>query len=295
MSWEDTFTSWAKPPGKTEQEKCDNAENAVREAIGKSLVLLDKNVSVFPQGSYYNRTNIRTDSDVDLCVLCTDSFFYELPDGFTAANFGISTPADYPHSAFRGHVHEALNSHFGTSAVHHGNKAFDIHENSSRVDADAVPCFEYRWYRNNGSYITGTAFLSKEEKRIINWPEQSYQNGKGKNERTGRRYRAAVRILKNLRNRMQEEKITDANDIASFLIESLVWNVPDDSFGHSTLTDDIRDVLAHTFNNTMTSETCKEWREVNKLKYLFRDAVQPWTLSQTHGFLDAAWDYIGFK
>lgn len=295
MSWEDTFTSWSHPPGKTEQEKSDNAENAIREAVGNSLVLLEKNVSVSPQGSYRNRTNVRTDSDVDLCVLCTDSIFFDLPDGFTAADFQISTPATYPHPTFRSHVHEALTSHFGDSAVHHGNKAFDIHENSYRVDADAVPCFEYRRYSADGTYITGAAFLTQEGKRIINWPEQSYQNGKAKNERTGKRYRAVVRILKNLRNKMQENKVAAADDIASFLIESLVWNVPDIGFGHDTLTSDVRYALMHTFNNTLSFVDCKEWGEVNELKYLFRDAVQPWTLSQAHGFLSAAWDYIGFE
>lgn len=93
---------------------------------------------------------------------------------------------------------------------------------------------------------------------------------------------------------MQEEKISAANDIASFLIECLVWNTPNEGFNHDTYWSDVRYVLMHTFNNTLEDERCKGWREVNELKYLFRGG-QPWTREQAHDFLSAAWDYIGFK
>ena len=93
---------------------------------------------------------------------------------------------------------------------------------------------------------------------------------------------------------MQEEKIAAAHNIASFLIESLVWNTPNEKFNYSTYSDVVRDILAHTFNNTLSDEECKEWGEVNELKYLFRDG-KPWSRVQAHSFLSAAWDYIGFE
>ena len=40
----------------------------------------------------------------------------------------------------------------------------------------------------------------------------------------------------------------------SFLIDSLVWNVPDEGFGHVAYKDDVRWVLAHLFNNTIRVE-----------------------------------------
>ena len=93
---------------------------------------------------------------------------------------------------------------------------------------------------------------------------------------------------------MQEDKITAANDVASFLIECLVWNVPNEGFNHSLYREDVQYVLADTFNNTLSDELCKEWGEVNELKYMFRSGT-PWTRQQAHDFLSAAWDYIGFK
>ena len=59
----------AKPPGKTEQDRCDNAATAIRKAIEASDKLRSHRVSVFAQGSYRNNTNVRKDSDVDIGVL----------------------------------------------------------------------------------------------------------------------------------------------------------------------------------------------------------------------------------
>jgi hypothetical protein len=191
-------------------------------------------------------------------------------------------------------VGAALTSYFGQSEVTRGNKAFDLHANTYRVDADVVPCFEYDWHQDNGTCSLGTAFLANDGGRINNWPEQSYGNGVVKNDATGRRFKALVRILKRLRNSMDEDAIAAVKPIPSFLIECLAWNVPNDHFGHSTYTGDIRAALAYLFNNTMKREDCGEWGEINELKYLFWSG-QPWTLGQAHAFIFAAWDYVGFE
>lgn len=93
---------------------------------------------------------------------------------------------------------------------------------------------------------------------------------------------------------MEEKGFTAVKPIPSYLIECLVWNVPDEGFGQTYFTADVRYALAHVFNETMTDEKCGEWGEVNELKYLFRSA-QPWTRVQAHAFADAAWNYIGFE
>ena len=74
-NWEDVFCTWGGAPSATEQTKCENAERAVRKAIDASVKLNTRNIEVFAQGSYANRTNVRQDSDVDICVLCNDAFF----------------------------------------------------------------------------------------------------------------------------------------------------------------------------------------------------------------------------
>jgi hypothetical protein len=122
----------------------------------------------------------------------------------------------------------------------------------------------------------------------------NYLNGAAKNGVTGQCFKAAVRILKRLRYKLIEEGSAVASRIPPYLVECLVWNVPNEGFQHETRTDDIRYVLAHLRNETRAYEACKEWGEVNELKYLFRTA-QPWMLTDAHNFLQAAWYYFGFR
>lgn len=293
-NWESTFSNWAKPPGKTEQDKSDNSERAIRTAISSSVALSSRSVSVFPQGSYRNRTTVRQDSDVDICVMCTESIFYDLPDGMSSGDFGITVPAPYPYSQFKRDVHNALVSHFGSSAVLRGNKAFDIHENTYRVDADVVAAFKYHLYRRDGTYLQGTSFPPDSGGRINNWPDQHYDNGVSKNTATGRRFKALTRIAKRLRNEMENSGVSAAINIPSFLIECLVWNVPNEGFGHPTYWDDLRYVLVHLYNSTLKNEDCSNWTEVNGIKYLFH-ASQPWSRVAANGFIAAALSHVGYS
>lgn len=298
MSWEDKFQNWGKPPSETEQEKCDNAERAVRKAIAASPALKDRDTRVFVQGSYRNRTNVRFDSDVDICVLCKDVCFvdYSMSEGLVDGDVGL-TSHPYTYAEFKNDVEAALRSYFGSGSVTRGNKAFDIHENTYRVDADVVACFEHRRYMGrpgNYRYLSGTQLLPDKGGIIINWPEQHYENGVGKNDATNRRFKAIVRALKRLRNEMDDEGILAVKVIPSYLIECLVWNAPNEKFGYPSYTSEMRSCLAHLFNNTISFDDCKEWGEINELKYLFRDS-QPWTLPQAHNFVSAAWDYVGFE
>ena len=293
MALEDSLTSWAKPPGMTEQTKCDNAVRGIRSAIEGRANLSARSIRIFAQGSFCNRTNVRQDSDVDVCILCNNTVLFDLPPGTSGADFGF-TPIEYQYSQYKDDVGSALTSHFGANGVTRGKKAFDVHENTYRVDADAVAAFEYRRYHTDGSYLSGTAFVPDGKFRIINWPEQNYANGVLKNKATGGRFKDVVRILKRLRNKMDDEHIAAAKPVPSFLIECLVWNVPDNYFGHDTFTSDVRHALAHLFNSTRKVEDCSEWGEVNELKYLFRDG-QPWTMQHAHDFVSAAWDYLEFK
>jgi hypothetical protein len=295
--WESVFCSWGSAPSATELEKCANAERAIRKAIDASTQLSSREIEVFAQGSYGNRTNVGQESDVDICVLCRDVFFtdYSLSQGLNDGILGYK-PGSYSYPQFKNDVEAALKSYFGAASVGRGKKAFDVHANSYRVDADVVPCFEHRRLMGTpeGNWIEyGTQLLPDNGGMIVNWPRQNYKNGVDKNATTSRRFKAVVRILKRLRNEMVENGHKVAEIIPSYLIECLIWNVPNDGFGFEQYRADVRYALAHLWNETRSDDTCNEWGEINELKYLFRG--QPWCRSDVNSFLDAAWDYIGFR
>lgn len=296
---EESFTSWSAGPSKTEGEKCERAETAVRKAINACQKLAGLDISVFAQGSYKARTNVRQDSDVDVCVRYKTTFFPDYPDGMTKQDFD-HIDGTMSFAAFKSMVEKALKDYFGESGVTRGNKAFDVHANTYRIDADVVPTFDHRRYtgkkKADGTwqYYSGVAFNPDSGGLIKNWPDQNYVNGVNRNDATRRRYKRVIRIFKRLRNKMQEDKIPEASNIASFLIESLVWNTPLEALQHETYTESVKQVVIAVWNSTKTDEECSKWVEVNQMKWLFR-ATQPWTREQTHKFMQAAWNYIGYK
>lgn len=271
----------------------------MRKAIRADKRLAALDISVFAQGSYRARTNVRQNSDVDICVRYNSEFFPDYPKGTTRETFG-HVEGSLPFADFKDMVQDALEDYFGKAGITRGNKAFKVHANTYRIDADVVPTIEHRRYTGkktrDGShhYLTGVALFSDSGHCIINWPEQTYDNGVALNTATGRKYKRAIRILKRLRDKMKDEGISIANKTPSFLIECLVWNAESDAFNESTYTAIVRYLLADLWNRTRKDEDCSEWGEVNELKYLFC-APQPWTRQEANEFLQAAWDYVGYK
>lgn len=293
--WESQFVAWSQPPGQTEQDRCDRAIGAVKKAFARSPLFATRATTTFVQGSYANRTNVRRDSDVDVGVLYTGTFHYDLPPGLSADQLGI-TPATYLYKQYKDEVERALVDYFGREYVTRGNKAFDVNENTYRVDADVVAVFEYRQYylAQTGRiyYHSGTALKTDREGRLVtNFPQQQYDNGVAKNDETGRQFKKLVRIVKSLRNEMEDAGIAEARPMASFLLEGLVWNWPSELFCHSTWTATVTSFLAYIWRATATDAGCMLWNEVNDIKPLF-GSHNEWTRLQVHAFAEAAYGYI---
>jgi hypothetical protein len=290
---EDQFASWAMSPSQTEQDRMDNAERAVRAAISASVRLSNRDIRVFAQGSYRNRVNVRQDSDVDVAVVCRNTVFWDGPPGATLASVGL-TEASYYYEDFRREVGEALTSHFKGGVVTTGDKAFDVKANTYRVEADVAPFFEHRRFDAAGDWITGVEMRPRSGGRIINWPDQHYDNAVWKNTETARSFKGCVRILKTLRYKMVADGFKSASESTSFLMECLIWNVPNNLFGSTTWTAEMRSCLAYLYNNTIHFADCTEWGEVSELKYLFR-GDKAWTFAGTQRFLSDCWNYIGYE
>ena len=299
--WESTFSSWARPPSKTEEQRSANVIRAIRKAVQGSSQLNQRSIKVFTQGSYRNRVNVRQDSDVDVGVMLYDFFLGEYPAGRTRADFGISD-AGYSFSQFKNELEAALVDHFGRAVVKRGNKAFNIKENTYRVEADVVPLFEFRQYWESGNYRAGVALTTDQGRRIENYPERlierwpstplHYENGNSKNTHTSRRYRGLVRILKNIRNEMEDIGSPSTKSIPGYLLECLCWNVPNSAFAESTWNARVQAVLLHIWSNTKDDASCKSWFEVDAIKYLFH-VSQPWTRAAANAFILDAWSHVG--
>jgi len=289
-TWEERFRSWAEGPGDTETERCENAERMIRKAIVASDELKNLDIEVFSQGSFKNVTNIPQESDVDVSVCLKENFYYKIPDGADPKDYGI-TPATHEYGTYKNAVVKAIKSYFGAENATAGNKAILVHSNTYRVDADVVPNWLYREYFPSGSTREGVKFIADDGKIIINYPKQHIAKGIEKNKNTSKRFKRLARIMKSLQvDMIDAKKISERRP--SFFLESLVFNVPDDKFGHRTYANDVQEVLRFIYFNTRPEDDPENWVEVNDVKYLFRDS-QPWTKAQANAFALAAWNYVG--
>ena len=293
---ESILQTWTAPLLDSEERRAENAIKMIRSAIDGSNELKAMNYEVFTQGSFANNTNVRTESDVDVCVMLKDTFHNEFPDGKTSGDYGF-VASELTFYEYRDMVKKALQSKFKAECVEDGNKSLKIHENTYHVDADVVPALQLRNYnylssRDPNRYIEGTWFISKNGQEITNYPKRHKQNGINKNNNTNYKYKQLVRIMKHIKNNMVDDGETNGDNISSFLVECLVYKVPNSTLtGYLTWTETIREAIIFLYNAINKGEH-NDWCEVSDMLYLFRG--RKWTDQDAKQWLYDAWDYLGY-
>ncbi len=311
--WETRFNHWRRPESETGEAKIEAARRRVQKALARSHFLHGHQWEIIDQGSYNNNTNVRADSDVDLCVCLKNVFVCDGPwnDPPTREELG-NVGIEFTYEYFRSEITSCLRSEYGWASVDEGKKAIHLHKNESeRVSVDVVPAYTYRIYSPRltplgGRNIehSGVVLWSSQGIQITNFPVQHEANGTAKNRRTGYRYKHVVRILKWMRNHMAENDTlsetirTSAKQTPSFLIECLVYNCPDDAFRGSGVYDDVASVLrylravfAEQSRSLLGVKTRDYWNEVNGIKPLFH-SDQVWTPETASAFVAAAIGYM---
>lgn len=290
---EEQLKSWAAALSETEDERAQHSIKMIKDALLESDDLINLDYDIFLQGSYANNTNVRTDSDVDVCVMLKSTFYYRLPNGRKPEEYGI-VPATMTFPQFRGYVKDALVSMFGKGNVSDGNKSLKIGKNTYHVQADVVPAFQYRYYSkiNGDIFIEGIKFYSQDGREVINYPKLHKAHGISKNNNTQRKYKRLVRIMKHIKNNMAESGLTDGDKITSFLIECLVWNLPDELICRCDNWNETVYLAICYLYTEIQNQRHIDWKEVSRMLPLFME--RKWTDRDVMQWLVAAWNYMDF-
>lgn len=288
---DEEIIEWAKPP---DEFRLSWTEAVLRDALRYSGRLDEHPYEVFLQGSYANHTNITESSDVDLVVMLTLPFEENVaaldPNGLK--NF-VDRYEDtwYGWEEFREDVLASLRESY---FVAEGNKCVDIRDWDSlvRVPADIVPTIEYRLYSafptpQHEVYEEGVFFRDRLGHPIVNFPKQHLRNGEAKDRRTGRHFKAIVRVAKNAKRRAVARKLLDPETAPSYFIECLFYTVPDADY-RAPLPEAFRNAVRRLDEcrrddpNGFAAMTCQ-----NGLVALFGDGPDQWTVAAAGTFLDA--------
>jgi len=295
---EQQIAKMAAPISATEDEKCRNAIRMVRDAMKKLNYTDDnkeirmyaeesyayaldlrqmfsgKRITILVQGSYANKTNIPTESDVDVAVILESTFTSTYRKGVLRENYGF-VEGTFSAAELKDEVENALNQHFGYRGVERHDKSIKVYGNTYRVDADVVPAYRYRdytndWNNNPENYVGGIEIRPDSGGRIINYPEQHIKMGILKNKVTKYNYKKCVRIAKNMREEMEKYGYKISDKVSSFGIESLLWNVDVSAYTKYS------SILRYTFDEVLTFlvgdfSNFGTYTEANAIKPLFPD------------------------
>jgi hypothetical protein len=292
----DLLSAWIQPSSNNEKDQQDRAERMITDAIEAHPAFAETNIDVYAKGSYANNTNVRRDSDVDIVVENHDCFYYDFfqcdapPPGTIPAYSGEWTP-----ERWRREVTNAIVNCFGGSDVDTaGSVALVVSEKpGSRPSADVVPSFLYRRYDSTDRTACnqGSRVFKKAGGYIDNWPQQQLDNGRQKNTATGKRYKNYVRALKNAENFLVKSGEMEAKP--SYLMECLVWNVPDMALCTGDLDDGFGATLEWLWENLTDRYIYEEWTEPNELKYLFWHG-RKWTRADAQEVVRETWQLLGY-
>lgn len=248
-----------------------------------------KNFTVYLQGSYGNDTNIFAESDVDVVIELTSTFYHDLTnlDASQQQSFHANYPAaTYSLLDFKVEVLAHLQSVYG-QGVRAGDKAIFIPGSGNRRDADVIVAAQFRKYDGGsvGNYTPGICFWNSKGVQIINYPKLHSTNATAKHQATNSWYKPTVRIMKNLRKKLVADGRLEDGVAPSYFIEGLMYNVPDDKFGYS-----YDSTIVNSINYLLGADR-SQFEVVNEQYYLLHP-ISPvtWRAEKCIAFLNATRD-----
>ena len=276
------------------QQTAKDTHESIRKALrsDKSHIKSD-NFDDYLQGSYRNNTNIRGDSDVDIIIQLNKTFWRDiskLSPTSQAKYIEASSPGTYSFEDFRTDVFNTLVDCYPTRTITQGNKSIKVKGGSSTLNADVVPCLQYRNYTKYNSdidqeYVEGIKFYTKNtNEEIINYPKIHHENGVTKNSpsNTNGWYKKTIRMFKNARTRMIEKTIISQDLAPSYFLECMLYNVPDSKLGSSW-----RETYANIVNWLSKEASLDSFVCQNEQLKLFGNSDQQWDSTSARTLIDA--------
>lgn len=260
MITEENLIMWTKPASNTEENKCDSTIANIESCIKNYNFGWLKQPKLKLRGSYKNNTNVKNDSDVDMYVLFED-FCYNCNQNLERIPAINANGPTY--KEIKDAVYYCLQQRYGADSIVRGHKSIKVKNNTYRVKADVVPVFTLQ-YNTMYGMINGVAFYSDNNEFIVNFPEQDSENGCKKNNDTHNLYKYYVRIFKRFRNEL--ENIGLDTNVSSYVIECLLYNVPNNYFMAENYLTGLKNIIYYLLVRIDSSILV----EVNQIKQMFR-------------------------
>ena len=231
------LNNWGAPPSPHWVRRAHAARDYVRGVLTAHLGARAGCWEVRVAGSVLNDTATICSSDVDLHVLRTDRFAYDLPPGprGDAILATLSRTCECGHLEHRRAIEGALIA--ACAAAEPRPKALSLPGCPHRLDADVVVGLAYRRYTGHRAcdrfcFHEGVELRSRgdDATRVYCFPERRRQRIDAHDRDARGRYRPIVRILKCLRRALRDTSLPNlvalTDGIPSCLLEAILACVP---------------------------------------------------------------------
>lgn len=283
--WTNTETADQVEARDTHREIRDELSEGSLEGVGDALEF-----TTYLQGSYRNTTMVYDSGDVDILVIRTDTYhadFSEAPATSTEV-----APNHNPRQMFEEHaegVYRTLQAQYGARNVERGEKAINVESDDLPLDADVVPCLQYRrfWSRQPGNHMKGIVLWADDGTKIVNFPQRHRIMGERYNQWCDGNYKSTIRIFKNFRNTLVERGTIDKEFAPSYFIECLISNVEVTTIAE----DDLRDRVEGTLQElrSAAAEDFPNYTVQHGMHPLFGDETTQWDRRKAQEFIEASY------
>lgn len=202
---------------------------------------LEAKTDIYLQGSYANHTNIRGDSDVDIILEFTSIFSHNINEFSQEEQEDFNNQyqdAEHSINYYKNQVRRLLNESNYTFIEK--DKCFKITEGTA-INADIVVCSSYKKFTEYPKCIEG--ILIPSNPKTISFPKLYKEKLSSKNTETNKNYKSMVRIFKNIFNYINTNSTEKYANLSSHIIESVLYNVPNDYFKDSNLLERFTSIL----------------------------------------------------
>ncbi|MGW3858012.1 hypothetical protein [Micromonospora arida] len=274
------------------------AEGVLHEALCRSPLLDARPYEIFGQGSRVNGTYIEHGSDIDLVLMLKmpSEPNIEVLDETGMDDFKQRHKTSlYGWEEFRDGALAALGE---SHTVRMGRRCVNVDDSDSLFGemVDILLATEYRLYSASPeagveSYEQGVFFRDREGRPIINFPKQHRRNGDKKHLRTGGRFKEVVRMAKRVRRMAEREQMIAKGAAPSYLLECLLYNVPDHVYRRSPLGEAYRCALE--WLNWCHREDPVSFAELpcqNGINRLFGAGPDQWVVGEAGKIIDVLHD-----
>lgn len=282
-----TLASWASYESGAIQS-AQTTHQRIRNVLNGNSSLNSGDFDDFLQGSYRNYTIVRGSSDVDIVAKLTSSYRADL-SGLSANEKqrwqSQKTGVTYSWQEFRTDVVDSLEDQYGSGDIKEGNKAVEVNTSALPLNADVLVCQQYRkYYSYPTGYYEGVVFWDRNGNQVVNYPKRHIERGSSKESDTSGRYKETVRMFKRARNYLVNQEKIDKDNVASYFLENLLYNVPDGRYTYDKA-DRFEQILGY-----LQATDYSDWECQNGVTDLFGGGDTKWNTRHADNFVSELTD-----